>query len=63
VDDLYELESTIDEKMEDPSQDMPVRQQSPSGLPFYSSMDVSLGTGEVSYKAKYAIIGNVIANR
>ena len=49
VDDLYDLEVTIDNVMEeDPSQDMPVPQQTSSGLPFYSSVDVSLGTGEVS---------------
>ena len=53
VDDLYKLEvlnedNTEDLAEEDLAEDMPVLQQSSSGLPFYSSIDVSLGIGEVS---------------
>lgn len=52
VDNLYDLEVTIDKEMEeDPSQDMPVPQQTSSGFPFYCSIDVSLGTGEVVFDA------------
>lgn len=45
MDELYDWEGTNDGKMED---DLAVPQQSPSGLPFYSSVDVSLGSGEVN---------------
>lgn len=48
MDDLHDLEGPIGKKIEDDSEDMSVLQQSSSGLPFYSSIDASLGTGEVS---------------
>lgn len=53
LDDLYKLEGINEGKFEEVlAEDMPVPQQSPSGLPFYSSVDVSLGTGEVSHLLK-----------
>ncbi|KAG0590661.1 hypothetical protein KC19_1G117300 [Ceratodon purpureus] len=51
LDDLYKLESTSEGEIEDLAEEMAVPQQSPSGLPFYSSVDVSLGTGEVVFDA------------
>jgi hypothetical protein len=54
VDDLYKLEGTDEDKIEEGlAEEMPVPQQSPSGLPFHSSVDVSLGTGEVSHLSKH----------
>jgi hypothetical protein len=48
LDDLHSLEesqaSIVEETMEEY---LPVPKQSPTGLPFYSNVDISLGTGEV----------------